>query len=73
MIERAIANFHDRTPVRFRQYNPLTDRDYVHITGQRSGCWSFVGRVGGVSNIVQGAVKTSPALCIASLGFPSNY
>ncbi|XP_069691834.1 zinc metalloproteinase nas-13-like [Periplaneta americana] len=30
-----------------REYNPDIDKDYVHIKGERSGCWSYVGRIGG--------------------------
>ena len=28
-----IDEYHKRTPIRLREYDPLTDRDYVHITG----------------------------------------
>ena len=65
----AIHDFHQRTPVRFRQYNPQTHRDYVYITGENTGCWSYVGRIKGVSNRVQGVVKTSRALRTAPVGF----
>ena len=67
-IVLAIEDFHKKTPIRFRRYNPLTDRDYVYITGENSGCWSFVGRIGGVSNRVQGVVKTGTALRTAPFG-----
>ena len=50
MILRAMQDFHRRTPVRFTQYNPATDTDYIHITGENTGCWSWVGRIEGVSN-----------------------
>jgi len=70
-IALAIFDFHQRTPVRFRLYDPQTDRDYVYITGQNTGCWSYVGRIGGVSNRVQGVVKTSPALRTVPFGFCS--
>jgi hypothetical protein len=43
----AIRDFHERTPIRFRQYNPQIDPDYIHITGENTGCWSYVGRQGG--------------------------
>jgi len=66
-ILRAIRDFHMRTPISFRQFNPRTDRDYIHITGENTGCWSYVGRIGGVSNRVKGVVKTRPALRIAKL------
>jgi len=64
----AIKDFHQKTPIRFKQYDPLNYSDYIHITGENSGCWSFVGRKGGVSNRVQGVVRTSTALRTAPLG-----
>jgi len=64
----AIEEYHEKTPIRFKQYDPLTDSDYIHITGELSGCWSFVGRIGGVSNRVQGVVRTSAALRTAPFG-----
>lgn len=35
-----------------REYNQDTDEDYVYITGESSGCWSYVGRTGGVSYLI---------------------
>jgi len=67
----AIGNYHKDTDIRFRLYDPSTDLDYIYITGEDSGCWSYVGRIGGVSNGVQGVAKTSPALSTASLAFGS--
>jgi hypothetical protein len=46
-ILQAIRDFHQWTPIVFTQYNPLKDSDYIHITGENTGCWSFVGRQGG--------------------------
>jgi len=46
--------------------------DYIHITGETSGCWSYVGRIGGVSNTGQVVDKTCPALRTAPLGFRSH-
>ena len=71
MILNAIEDYHQKTAIRFKQYDPLTDRDYVHITGKDSGCWSYVGRIGGVSNTVQSVVMTSPTLRKAPLAFCS--
>ena len=51
MILVALDDYHQKTPIRFKQYDPFTDEDYVHIKGEYSGCWSYVGRLGGVSNI----------------------
>jgi hypothetical protein len=69
MILLAIDDYHQRTPIRFKQYDPQTDRDYIYITGEDSGCWSYVGRIGGVSKTVQGVVETSLALRTRPLGF----
>jgi hypothetical protein len=33
----AIDEYHRKTPVRLREYDPLADRDNVHITGETSG------------------------------------
>jgi hypothetical protein len=57
MILTAMDDYHQKTPIRFKNYDPSTDYDYVHITGEDSGCWSYVGRLGGVSNTVEGVVK----------------
>jgi len=46
-ILMAIDEFHNKTLITFRQYNPWTDRDFIYITGQNDGCRSFVGRIGG--------------------------
>ena len=62
MIQLAIDDYHQNTPIRFKQYDPQTDRDYIYITGEDSGCWSYVGRLGGVSNTEQCVVTQSPAL-----------
>ena len=64
----AIDDYHAKTTNRFKQYDPRTDSDYVHITGKNSGCWSYIGRIGKVSSRIEGVVKTSPALRIAPLG-----
>jgi len=67
----AIDEYHKKTLIRLREYDPLNDRDYVHITGENSGCWSYVGRVRGVSNTVKSVVRNSPALQTAPLRFCS--
>jgi hypothetical protein len=64
----AIDDYHAKTNIRFKQYDPRTDSDYVQITGENSGCWSYIGRIGKVSSRVEGVVKTSPELRIAPLG-----
>jgi len=58
----AFRDFEERTPIIFRTRNPLNDKDYIHITAHNTGCWSYVGRLGGVSNRVQGVVTANPAL-----------
>jgi hypothetical protein len=65
----AIEDYHQNTPITFKYYDPQTDWDYVHITGEDSGCWSYVGRQRGVSNTVENVDKKTPALRTAPLGF----
>ncbi|GFG36495.1 hypothetical protein Cfor_04647, partial [Coptotermes formosanus] len=43
----AVDEYQKRTPIRLREYDPQNDTDYVYITGENSGCWSYVGRQGG--------------------------
>ena len=72
-IIEVVNQFHNRTTIRLVRHNSPPRGDYVHITGENSGCWSFVGRIGrGVSNRVQSAVKTSTEWRTAPLGFPSH-
>jgi hypothetical protein len=52
----ALDDYHLLTSIRFKYYDPATDPDYVYITAEESGCWSYVGRQGGVSNTLQGAI-----------------
>ena len=53
----------------FKQYNPLTENHYINLTGEDSGFWFDVGRLGGMSSIVQGFVNTTSVLETAPLGF----
>jgi len=69
MIYRAIDDYHNKTSIRFKRFEPAKDKDYIYITGENTGCWSHVGRKGGVSNRVEGVVKTSPELRNSLLGF----
>jgi hypothetical protein len=71
-IMLGINEFRRSTTIRMVRHNSPPRGDYVHITGENSGCWSFVGRIGGVSNTAQGVVKKSPALRTANLGFNSQ-
>ena len=68
-IMQAVDEYHNRTSIRLVRQNSQPTGDYVHITGENSGCWSSIGRIGRVSNTVQGVVKKSPALRISLLGF----
>ena len=52
VIQRAIDLYHEKTCIRMREYNPATDRDYVYIKADESGCWSYVGRLGNVSIMI---------------------
>nr|CAD7202161.1 unnamed protein product [Timema douglasi] len=47
-IHSAFNEFHTRTCIRFRPY-ATTDRDYIYIDGDSTGCWSYVGRLNGAS------------------------
>jgi len=53
----AVDQYYKKTTILFKEYDQLTDRDYLHITGKNTGCWSYVGRQGGVSSIMQGVVN----------------
>ncbi|XP_016936572.4 hatching enzyme 1.2 [Drosophila suzukii] len=48
-IENAIAEYHRRTCIRFVRRS--SERDYISIRGDNSGCWSSVGRVGGKQEV----------------------
>nr|CAD7260086.1 unnamed protein product [Timema shepardi] len=39
-IQSAFNEFHTRTCIRFRPY-VATDRDYIYIAGDPTGCWSY--------------------------------
>ncbi|XP_046836940.1 seminal metalloprotease 1-like [Vespa crabro] len=45
VIKSGIKEYHNKTCLRFRPYKE-SDTDYVRIQGNRSGCWSMVGRHG---------------------------
>ncbi|KAL2735847.1 seminal metalloprotease 1-like [Vespula squamosa] len=45
VIKKGIKEYHNKTCLRFRPYKE-SDTDYVRIQGNRSGCWSMVGRHG---------------------------
>jgi len=47
MIYRAIDDYHNKTSIRFKRFEPAKDKDYIYITGENTGCWSHVGRKGG--------------------------
>ena len=46
-INTAISNFRSRTGGCVQWIARTTQRDYVAITSSDSGCYSYVGRIGG--------------------------
>jgi hypothetical protein len=58
-ITQAVKEFNTKANVSWVKQNSPPSGDYVHITGIKDGCWSEVGRKGGVSSTVQGVVMTS--------------
>ncbi|XP_063238329.1 hatching enzyme 1.2 [Bacillus rossius redtenbacheri] len=46
VIHEAMKEFHQKTCLRFRPHKKA-DEDYVMFRGNRSGCWSYVGKRGG--------------------------
>nr|CAD7407867.1 unnamed protein product [Timema poppensis] len=46
IIKGAIKEYHQKTCLRFRPYKK-GDEDHVIVRGNRSGCWSYVGKRGG--------------------------
>ena len=67
-----INEFHIRTSIRMVRHNSPPRGDYVHIMGENTGCWSYVGRIGGVSDGAQGVVKISPVQRTAPSGIRSH-
>ena len=59
MIYWDIDDYHNKMSIRFKQFDSWKDKDYIHITGENTGCWSYIGRIGRVSRREQGLVKTS--------------
>ena len=49
-IGEAIKEFGTRTCISFRE-KVNTDSDYVEFRGDKTGCWSYVGRVGGQQTV----------------------
>ncbi|XP_069105545.1 uncharacterized protein [Argopecten irradians] len=50
IIERAIEEMNEKTCVYFRPKN-VDDTDYVKFINVATGCWSYVGKIGGVQQI----------------------
>ncbi|XP_011190385.1 hatching enzyme 1.2 [Zeugodacus cucurbitae] len=61
MINNAFKEYHSTTCVRFKPRS--TERDYIAITGDSTGCWASVGRLGGKQ-----VVNLQPALCFRHYG-----
>jgi hypothetical protein len=49
-IMAGINMFAMNTTIKMVRHNSPPRGDYVHITGEDKGCWSYLGRIGGVSN-----------------------
>ncbi|KAI4457864.1 discoidin cub egf laminin and zinc metalloprotease domain containing [Holotrichia oblita] len=49
-IKKSLEEFVDRTCLVVRERTP-SDTDYVYVTGDNSGCWSYVGRRGGMQTL----------------------
>merc|ERR1712168_1575663 len=43
IIAKGMWRFHEETCIRFRDYNPSTDTNFLHIF-PGDGCWSYVGK-----------------------------
>ncbi|XP_063238671.1 zinc metalloproteinase nas-7-like [Bacillus rossius redtenbacheri] len=46
VITRALEEFHEKSCIRFRPFQP-SDRDFVYVSGEPTGCWAYVGRLNG--------------------------
>jgi hypothetical protein len=44
MIQWAMASFHNHTCIKF--VKRTTERDFISIRNTKTGCWSYVGRIG---------------------------
>lgn len=45
-IMTALKEYNTKTCVHFKPYNPNTDKSWIYITGNETGCWSYVGMQG---------------------------
>jgi hypothetical protein len=63
LIERAMDEFHLRTCIKFIRRKSETD--YLVILNRDTGCWSYVGRIGGAQN-----VNFQTPACLTTLGTP---
>lgn len=61
MINNAFKEYHNKTCVRFKPRS--TERDYIVITGDSTGCWASLGRLGGKQ-----VVNLQRALCFRQPG-----
>ncbi|XP_022907090.2 zinc metalloproteinase nas-4-like [Onthophagus taurus] len=64
MIYEAMRQYHENTCIRFRRRQP-EDVDYINIINTRTGCWSSVGKIGGMQEVN----LQSPG-CLGTLGTP---
>lgn len=50
MILAAMNEYHKSTCIKFRPYTGV-ERDYMSIESSTTGCWSNLGRIGGMQRI----------------------
>ncbi|XP_076339099.1 astacin-like metalloprotease toxin 1 isoform X2 [Tachypleus tridentatus] len=63
--------YHEKTCIRFKEKTPLT-RDYLSIEWY-DGCWSMVGRQGGMQNLSLGSGCHWKALVVHELGHAIGF
>ncbi|XP_050324461.1 zinc metalloproteinase nas-1 [Bactrocera neohumeralis] len=63
VIDNAFQEYHNKTCIRFKPRS--NERDYVVITGDSTGCWGSVGRLGGKQ-----VVNLQPVSCFRKPGTP---
>lgn len=61
LIQRAIAEFHSRTCIRFVQRS--NQADFIRFANGATGCWSSVGRIGGGQ-----VVNLQSSVCFRQIG-----
>lgn len=62
-LQSAFKAYHDNTCIRF--VKRTSEKDYIKITGDSTGCWSSVGRTGGAQ-----VVNLQRSGCMSKVGTP---